>query len=109
MCLGKNVRTAVNGLAHAIENAPEHILGNGKLKGVTQKANLALLEVDAGGGFKKLNNSGIAVYLKHLAAACLAVGKLYFRQLVVGYALDLLDHHKRAGNLTNSFIFSDQY
>ena len=66
---GDDVRAAVDGLAHAVEHAAQHIGGHAQLQGVSQKADLGVGQVDAGGGFKELDHGGVAVDLQHLAAA----------------------------------------
>ena len=102
--VGNDSGAAVDGLAHAVEDAAQHILGNGQLLGVAQEADLGLGQVDALGGLEQLNNSLVAFHLKHLAAADLAVGELDLAQLVVGDAFHMLDHHQRAGDLSYCLI-----
>ncbi|MPN29482.1 hypothetical protein SDC9_176935 [bioreactor metagenome] len=89
----QNLGTAVDGMAHAVENTAEHIARNSQLQGMPQEANLGFSQIDAGGGLKELNNSVVAVYFKHLAAADAAVGKLDLAQLVVGDTFHLVNNH----------------
>ena len=91
--------------AHAVEHAAQHIAADGQLQGVAQEADLAVLEVDAGGGLEELNHGLVAVDFQHLAATDTAVRQLDLRQLVVGNTLDLLHHHQRAGDLIYGTVF----
>ena len=74
---------------------------------MAQEADLAVLQVDAGGIFKQLDNGGIAVALEDLAVPDLAVRQLQLGQLVVGNALDVFDDHQRPGDLTDGTVFAD--
>ena len=94
-------------MAHAVEDAAEHILGHGQLQRVAQEADLAVLQVDACGVFKQLHDGGIAVALQNLAVAHFAVRQLQLGQLVVGDALDVFDDHQRPGDLTDGTVFAD--
>ena len=105
MLFRQDLRAAVDRLAHAVEDAAKHILGNAELQRVAKEANLGLREVDALRAFKQLHDRRIALDLKHLAAADFAVGQLDLGQLVVGDAFDLLHQHQRAGDLPNGLIF----
>ena len=90
VCVGEYRRAAVNGLAHAVEDAAEHILAHAQLQRVAEEADLRLGEVDALRALKELDDRGVAVDLQHFAAADFAVGQLQLAELVVGDALDLL-------------------
>ena len=103
--IGQDGRSAVNGLAHAVEHAAQHITGHGQLEGMAQEANLGLSQVDTGGVFKQLHHGGVAVYLQHLTATDSTVSQLDLGQLVIGDTLDVVDHHQRAGDLLDGFIF----
>ena len=102
--LGKYLRTVVDGLTHSVKDTAEHILGNAQLQRVTQKTHSRLGKVYALCGLEKLNDGSVTVYLKHLAAADLAVGQLKLRQLVVGDALNVIDYHEGACYLSYGFI-----
>ena len=104
--VGNDLGAAVNGGTHSAENSAEHIGGNGQLNTVARKANLAFGQVKSRRALEKLNENVAAVYLKDLATANVAVGKLDLAQLVVFYAVNLTDKHQRTGNLFNGFIFS---
>ena len=71
---------------------------------MAQETDLGLGEVDALSGFKQLDDSLVALDLEDLAAALFAAGKLYLGQLVVGYAVDVLDDHQGAGDLSYGLI-----
>ena len=105
--LGQDGGAAVDGLAHAVEDAAEHVLGHGQLLRVAQEADLGLGQVDALRGLEQLHDRLVALDLQHLAAAGLAVGQLDLAQLVVGDALDVLHDHQRAGDLSYGFILFD--
>ena len=105
--LGQDVRAAVDGLAHAVEDPAQHVAGHGQLQGVAQEADLGVLQIDAGRGLEELDHGVVAVDLQHLAAAQGAVGELDLAQLIVGDALDLLDHHQRAVDLLYGAVFTD--
>ena len=107
MGVGQDGGAAVDGLAHAVEDTAQHVLADRQLLGVAQEADLGFGEVDALSGFKELYDRLVALDLKHLAAAQLPAGKLDLAQLVVGDALDVLDHHQGACDLTYGFIFLD--
>ena len=94
-------------MAHAVEDAAEHILGHGQLQRVAQEADLAVLQVDAGGIFKQLDDGSIAVAFQNLAVANFAVRQLQLGQFVVGDALDVFDDHQRPGDLTDGTVFAD--
>ncbi len=98
-------RAAVDGLAHAVEHAAQHIAGHAQLQGMAQKADAGLLQVDAGGAFKQLDHGLVAVDLQHLAAPDGAVGQLDLCKLVVRDAADLFHDHQRAGNFVDGFVF----
>ena len=104
MRLGKNVGAAVDGLTHAVEDAAEHILGNRQLQRMAKKANLGLRKVDALRGLKQLDDSLVALDLKHLAAADISVGQFDLGQLIISDAFDLIDDHQRACDLSYSLI-----
>ena len=72
--VGNDGGAAVDGLTHAVEDAPEHIARHGELERVTQKRMRESAKVDAGGGFKKLHDRAVAVHFEHFAAARAAVG-----------------------------------
>ena len=107
MLIGNDGRAAVDGLTHTVKDAAEHIARHRELERMAQKADARIGEVDAGGGFKKLHDRTVAVYLKHLAAARAAVGEDDLRQLVIGDALHMVNDHQRAGDLTDRLIFTD--
>ena len=54
---------------------------------------------------KKLYKSICTVYLKHLTAAYVTIGKLYLAKLVIGNSLDVAYHHKRTCNLSYCTVF----
>ena len=103
--LGQDLGAAVDGLAHAVEHAAQHIAADGQLKGMAEEADLGLGQVDAGGGGEQLDNGLVAVDLQHLGAADGAVGQLHLGQLVIGDALDMIDHHQRGGDLLDRAVF----
>ena len=105
--LGEDVGAAVNGLAHAVEHAAQHIAGHAQLQGVAQEADLGVRQIDTGGGFKELDHGGVAVDLQHLAPAEGAVMQLDLHQFVIGDVFHHADHHQRAADLLNGFIFTD--
>ena len=72
---------------------------------MAQETDLGLGQVDAGGVFKQLHHGGVAVDFQHLTATDSAVSQLDFGQLVIGDTLDVVDHHQRAGDLLDGFIF----
>ena len=103
--IGNELGAAVDGLAHAGENPAQHILGDAQLQAAPEEADLAVLQVDAGGAFKQLDQHGGAVDLQHLAAPQFAVGELDLPQLVVGDAFHVLYQHQGAGDLLYGAIF----
>ena len=105
--LGQNGGTAVDGVAHAVEDTAQHIAGDGELLRVAEEAYLRRGQVDALGGLKELDHRAVAFDLEDLAAADFAVGELDFAQFVIGDALDMLDDHQRAGDFFDGFIFFD--
>ena len=105
--VGKNVGSAIDRLSHTVEDPAQHLPGHPQLQGMAQKTHLGLGQVDTGGGFKELDHGGIAVDLQHLAVAHLAARQLDLAQLVIGDALDAPDHHQRAVDLLDRFIFPD--
>ena len=102
--LGEDRRAAVDGLAHAVEDAAEHILAHAQLQRVAEKAHLRLREVDALRALEELHDRMIVLDLEDLAAADFTVRELDLGQLVVGHAFDVLDDHQRAGDLLDRFI-----
>ena len=104
---GNNGSTAVDGLAHAAENATEHILGNGKLYAVTGKTHTAVCKVKTCGGIEQLYKHVAAVDLKHAAASDLAVRQLDLAQLVKLDAVHLLDKHQRSCDLFYGSVFAN--
>ena len=105
--VGQDLRAAVDGLAHAVEDAAQHILRDAQLQRVTQEADLRAREVDALCRLKQLHDCGIALDFEDLAAADIAVRQLKLAQLVVGDAFHLLDDHQRIRDLAYGFILSD--
>ena len=103
--VGENVRATVDGIAHAVEYTAQHILGNAQLQGMTQEANLALGQVDTGGGVKQLNQRVRPVNLQYLAQAAFSAWQLDLTQLVIGDALYIFHQHQRSGNLGDGAIF----
>ncbi len=103
----QQLRAAVDRLTHAVEYAAQHIAGHAHLQRMTEKTDLTVAQVDAGGAVKKLYHGAVAVHLQHLAKPHGTVGQPDLRQLVVGNALHLLDHHQGAGDLVNGAIFLD--
>ena len=100
-------RAAVDGLAHAVENAAEHVLAHAELQRMPEEADLRFRKVDALRGLEELYDSLVALDLEDLAAADFAVGQLKLAELVIGNALDLPDYHKRTGDLLNCLVFPD--
>ena len=105
--LRQDVGAAVNGLAHAVEHAAQHIAGHAQLQGMAQEVDLGVRQVDAGGGLEELDHGGIAVDLQHLAPAYGAVVQFDLHQFVIGDVFHHADHHQRAADLLNGFIFTD--
>ena len=103
----QDLRAAVDGQAHAVEDAAEHVLADGELLRVSEEADLGLGQVDALRALEQLHDGLVALDLQHLAAADLAVGEFELAQLVVGDALDAVHDHQRAGDLFDGFIFLD--
>ena len=101
---GEDRRAAVDGLAHAVKDAAEHILAHTQLQRVAEEADLRLRKVDALGALKELHDRRIILNLENLAAADFTVRELDLGQLVVGHAFDVLDDHQRAGDLLDCFI-----
>ena len=95
----------VDGVAHAGEDAAEHIAGDSQIQGTTQEADLGAAQVDAGGRLEQLDNSLVTVDFQNLTAADLAVGQLDLTQFVVGDTGDPADHHQRAGDFFDGTIF----
>ena len=102
--LGENRGAAVDGLAHAVEDAAEHILAHAELQRMAEETDLGLREVDALRALEELDDGGVILDLEHLAAANLAVWQLDFGQLVIRDAFDLIDQHQRAGDLPYGLI-----
>ena len=105
--LGEDRRTAVDGLAHAVEDAAEHILAHAQLQRVAEKAHLRLREVDALRALEELHDRMIVLDFEDFAAADFTVRELDLGQLVVGHAFDILDDHQRAGDLLDGLVFSN--
>ncbi len=70
-------------MAHAVEDAAEDVRRDGQFQAVAEKADLAVLDIDAERAFKKLDQGIGAVDLEDLAAADFTVGQLDFAQFVV--------------------------
>ena len=102
--LGEDRRAAVDGLAHAVEDAAEHILAHAQLQRVAEEADLRLRKVDALRALKELHDRVVVLDLEDLAAADFTVRELDLGQLVVGHAFDVLDDHQRAGDLLDCFV-----
>ena len=105
--LGQDLRSAVDGTAHAVEHPPQHVAGYAQLQRVAQKTDLGLGQVDAGRCLEQLHNGVVAVDLQHLAAAHGAVGQLNLPQLVVGDAGHPAHHHQGAVDLLYGTVFLD--
>ena len=103
----QDLRAAVNGLAHAVEHPAQHIAGHAQLQGVSQKTNLGVRQIDPGGRLEELDYGGVAVDLQHLAPADGAVVQLDLHQFVIGDVFHHANHHQRAADLLNGFIFTD--
>ena len=103
--LGQQGRAAVDGLAHAVEHAAQHVGGHAQLQGMAQEADGGVPQVDAGGGVEQLHHGAVAVDLQHLAAADLAAMELDLGQLVVGDALHMIHHHQGTGDLVDGTVF----
>ena len=104
MGVGQDGGAAVDGLAHAVEDAAQHILGDGQLLRVAEEADLGFGQVDALRRLKQLHDSLVALDLKDLAAADFAVGELDLAQLVVSDAFNAVHDHQRACDLSYGFI-----
>ena len=103
--VGQQGRAAVDRLAHAVEHAAQHVRRHAQLQRMAQKTDLGVPQIDAGGGVEQLHHGAVAVDLQHLAAADLAAVELDLRQLVVGDALHVLNHHQGAGDLVDGTVF----
>ena len=103
--VGQDGGAAVDGVAHAVEDAAEHVLRDCQLLRVAEEADLGLGQVDALRGLEELYDGLVALDLEHLAASYLAVGQLDLAQLVIGDALDVFDHHQGACDLAYGFVF----
>jgi hypothetical protein len=67
--LGQYLGAAVDGLAHAVEDAAQHILGNASSSGWPRKRTLDCARLMPCGGFEQLDDSLVALDLEDLAAA----------------------------------------
>ena len=105
MILRQNRGTAVDGVAHAVEDTAQHVAGDGELLRMAEEADLRRGQVDALGGLKELDHRAVALDLEDLAAADFTVGELDLAQFVVGDALDVLDDHQRARDFFYCLIF----
>ncbi len=103
--LGQQLRAAVDGLAHAVKDTAEHVLGHAQLQRVAEEADLRVAQIDARGVLEQLHDGAVAVDLQHLAAADGAVVELDFAQLVIGDALHLINDHQGAGDLPDGAVF----
>jgi hypothetical protein len=90
---GNETCTAVDGFAHTVEDATEHILGYGKLYTVAGEANFTICQVDACGRLEELNEYVSAVDFQNTATANFTVGQFNFTEFVILNAFDLLDKH----------------
>src|SRR5699024_4365258 len=63
---GQDLRSAVDGMAHAVEDAAQHIVGHRQLQRVAQKADLGVGQIDTGGGLEELHHGVVAVDFQHL-------------------------------------------
>ena len=97
--------TVVDDLPHAVEHAPQHMLGHRQLNAVSGETHLGFRQVQPGGGVEQLYQHVAPVDLQHAATAHLAVRQLDFTQLVVLDALDLPDKHQRSGDLLYGSVF----
>ena len=104
-----DLRTAVDGVSHTIEDTSQHIRGYGQLNAVAQETHLALCQIDAGGVLKQLYEHVVAVDLQNTAVADVAVGELDLTQLVVSDAFYSFHQHQRAGNFGYGLIFFQHY
>ena len=101
----KNLRPAVDGAPHAVENTAQHIRGDAEFHRAAQKTDLAVAEVDAGRGFKELHQRIGAVDLQHLAPSRLSACQLDLAQLVVLDVFDAFHQHQRTGNFPDRTVF----
>ena len=88
--LGEDRRAAVNGLAHTVEDAAEHILAHAQLQRVAEKTHLRLREVDALRALEELHDRMIVLDLEDFAAADFTVRELDLGQVTPSTFLTII-------------------
>ena len=73
--LGEDLGALVDGLAGAVEDTAEHVLGHGDLERVARELDAGLAGVDAGGALEHLDDGAAAGDLEHLPGALGAIGQ----------------------------------
>ena len=102
--VGDDIRAAVNGTAHAVEDAAQHGRGHAQAHAVAQETGFGIVDLQALGAFKELYQRLVAVDNQDLAAADFTVGLLDFHQFVVFDAFYLVNQHQRADDLANCLV-----
>ncbi|MPN37102.1 hypothetical protein SDC9_184618 [bioreactor metagenome] len=104
--LFRNQRGAlVDGFAHAVEDASQHVRSDVELDGFAQKTRLRGADLQALRTFEKLQQRLVLIDFQHAASADASVGLLNFYQFVVFNARNLLNQHQRAYDFLNGAIF----
>ena len=109
--LGQRLRAAVNGRAQAIKDAAQHLCGHGQPHRPAQEANVRILNGEAGGAGKDLDDGDPRADLQHAAPAKPPLRVHDLGHLVVADVADPFDDddgafnagHSR--NLLSSIIF----
>ena len=102
--VGNDIRAAVDGTAHPVKHTAQHGRGYAQAHAVAQETGLGIVNLQALGAFKQLNQRLVAVDNQHLAAADLSVGLLDLHQFVVFDTLDLVNQHQGADDLANRLV-----
>ena len=106
--LGDDGRAAVDGIAAAVEDAAEHVFGDGQLQRFAEEGDGSRVDVEAVGALENLHDGAAGIGLQHFAAAAGAVGQRDFHQRIVGNFLDALDDQKGARKAAYGSVFNWQ-
>ena len=101
---GNQLRAAILWLAHAVENAAEHVHRDAQFNAAPQKTRRGVGDAQAVGGFKQLHHRLVAIHFQHFAGTNFAVRLMDFHQLIVCHAADAFHQHQRANDLFNRMV-----
>ena len=102
--LGNDLGPTINGVAHTVEDAAQHIRRNTELDPVSYETSLGRGSLQTLRTFKQLDQGTVPINHKDTAAADFAVSLMDFHQLVIFHASYMIHRHQGADDFPDCLI-----